>query len=251
MKTKNILSVIAIVGTFIIGVFSIQFYLSHQHNLSKPKESSAKTYLREQVISDRLGKVIPGKSYETINFKPEDSLTNIGNWVIKNQKLSTTGVYAPIAGIYSIEDETPKIYYPESKITFNISENEVNQIYSGMHFKYEVLANSTIKNTASVKDISTIPVDSSTSIAQYKVTSSTLDQDHLDLHKVKFGQHVNVKLLSNNLLLPQKDIHNDQTITVRIKNTWKKVHVTILDYINNNAVIKSTDQLHAGLEIKN
>lgn len=254
MKLKNKIALILLITTTITGSLGVYFFINKQKSPSIISKSSSKNNysikLKPYKLTEQLGTVEPVRELDTINFAENNALIADGSWVNQSQKLSNTGVFAPINGIFSIQDKQPKIYYPESQILFYVSENEVNQVHVGMPIKFTLLTNSLIQGNTTIKSISATSIESKSSISNYKVTSEVLNQDRLNLHKVKFGQHVTINLSSSEFILPKSMIKNNGIITVKLSNKWVNIHVNIDKYIENRAVILPSKALTPGLEVK-
>lgn len=253
MKIKNKISLIVILVVLIVSVLVSLLFVKEQNQMKSSdiyKNKETKVKLRPYNMPAQLATVDTVKSYLLANFFKNNSLVDDGAWLNKNQKISTNNMVSPIDGIFSFQNDIPIIYYPESRISFYVTENEISNISIGMPLNFQLISNPEIKGNTTIASISAVPINKNGSISKYKVISEILDQSKLDLRKVKFGQYLSVKILSHEFILPKKMIQKNNVITAKLSNKWTKVHVKINKVIDNNVLISPSGELHVGMEVK-
>ncbi|WP_349533844.1 MULTISPECIES: hypothetical protein [Leuconostoc] len=253
MNKKNKLSIVLIILLLSLSFIAVQLFMSNQKNRSKISNSTvshSKIYIKKQLLNSYLGKLEPTELKEIENLNLNNCYISEGEWVNKDQIISKDNIKAPITGLFSMSGGQGKIYSPSAQIVFNVPENEVNYINTESKINYSINNYNIYKGQTQIKSIDVGSSEEIGSISQYKVISNPIQQDQLDLQKIKFGQHVIVEIESDNLIIAKKSLNKDNSINVKIKNDWIKMPVEVVNILENEVVIKPKDGLREGIEIK-
>lgn len=170
-------------------------------------------------------------------------LVRDGENVFKGEKLTSDGIYSPLNGIFSKQNNGYRVYQNIGEVVFYVSENDYYNFKLGDKVRLREINNS-LNGEGTIAEIAKQPINNSDySMSKYRIVVQVQDQD-----KYTFGEHLLISLDNDYVRVPKK-YNSNGTLIVRNKNgKWNKLKITPVKTTNSEYVYDAKD-LPVGTEV--
>lgn len=243
--------ILLIILVVIIGSVGFALISNNRAQSTKSSRHDTNTYVIKKPASKAYRAQYVSTGFTSLTKIPSDKLlVNDGDQVVKGQKLATNWTTAPVSGIFS-DDQTgaERIYNSPGVIQFNVSENERSNFYRTKAVDIQALTDQRTHTKGTIKSVAVKPVTGGgTALSEYKVTVTPTDQTMVN--SLFFGQHLSIKVASNNYQIPQKYVTKaNQAVVKRPGSNWAKTNLQV-EAVNNGYYYVNQANLPVGTELK-